>query len=75
MYYFLFLRTGGPDTDFWTFIQAKLEIRNIEVVYLFQFGTGSNALKIVSITGFTDSERYLELRPRKNQLCASQRSH
>jgi hypothetical protein len=40
-----------------------LGIRNIEVIYLFQFGTGVNALKVVSITGFPDSKRYLELHP------------
>jgi hypothetical protein len=45
------------------FIQAKLGIRNIEVIYMFQFGTGVNALKISSLTGFTDSDRYLELHP------------
>ncbi|KAF8500397.1 hypothetical protein F5888DRAFT_1801920 [Russula emetica] len=44
-------------------LDAKLGIRNIEVIYLFQFGTGVNALKIVSVTGFTDSNRYMELHP------------
>lgn len=46
-----------------TWVHAKLGIRNIEVIYLFQFGTRVNALKIVSVTGFTDSNRYLELHP------------
>lgn len=42
-------------------VHAKLEANNIELVYFFQFGTGVNALKIASITGFADSRRYLEL--------------
>lgn len=42
-------------------VHAKLEANNIEIVYFFQFGTGVDALKIASITGFADSRRYLEL--------------
>ena len=45
------------------FIYVKLGIRNIEIIYLFQFGMGVNAMKIVSVIGFTDGNQYLELRP------------
>lgn len=46
-----------------TWVHAKLETLNIEVVYLFKFGTGIDALKVVQVIEFSDSKRYLEVDP------------
>ncbi|KAH9989177.1 hypothetical protein BJV77DRAFT_1069631 [Russula vinacea] len=44
-----------------TWVHAKNEPLNLEFVFLFEFGVGPRALKIISFTEFLDSKRYLEI--------------
>jgi hypothetical protein len=34
---------------------------DLEVIYLFQFGEGDFELKVISVTDFSDSKRYLDI--------------
>ncbi|KAH9989175.1 hypothetical protein BJV77DRAFT_964026 [Russula vinacea] len=44
-----------------TWVYAKNEPFNLEFGFLFEFGVGPHALKIISFTEFVDSKRYLEI--------------
>jgi hypothetical protein len=39
-------------------VQGKVDSFNMETIFLFQFGEGPDADKIVSLTEFVDGKRY-----------------
>ncbi|KAI0253020.1 hypothetical protein BJV78DRAFT_261101 [Lactifluus subvellereus] len=46
-----------------TWLHGKIDTLDLEVVYFFQFGKGSDAYKITFVREFVDSKKYLELNP------------
>jgi len=42
-------------------VHALLETMDLEVIYLFQFGEGRYENKVIHVTDFSDSKRYIEI--------------